>query len=622
MTLLGDSAPDVNTLRDFLQDALPDYMVPAAFVTLDVMPLTPNGKVDRKALPAPEAARPELATAFTAPRDEKEQILAGIWAQLLGIDDIGVHDSFFELGGDSILSIQVVARANQAGLRLNARHIFQHPTIAELAAVSGTGPTIQAEQGIVVGDLPLTPIQHWFFEQNLSEAHHWNQSVMLSVTMPLDVGLMETAVSHLITHHDAFRLQFNQTDSGWQQVNADLPEVVPFSHVDLSDVVVGEETAVLQTHANRLQASLDLHNGPLMHVAYFTFGANKPGRLLILVHHLAMDGVSWGILLEDLQLAYQQLANNQPVQLPPKTTSFRHWAQRLTELAQSEALQDEVAWWTAVSTLTPLPRDIDTPAANTEASADSITVGLTQAETEALLREVPDVYRTEINDILLTALAQALSQWTGNSAVRIHLEGHGREDLFEEVDLSRTVGWFTSLYPVQLDLTGITQPGAAIMSVKEQLRQLPQRGIGYGLLRYLSTDPATQTAMQAIPHPEVSFNYLGQMGQGMNDDSPLSMAPEARGMERSPQARRTHLLEIDGSIGDGRLEMAWTFSRNSHSRNTIIQVAEQFIDALRNLITHCQSPESGGVTLSDVSDFGWEQNDLDDILSAIDDLEL
>ncbi len=616
MTVFGDAVPDVQTLRDFLMETLPDYMVPAAFVTLEAMPLTPNGKVDRKALPAPDAIRPELATAFIAPRDEKEQILVNIWSELLGIDGIGVHDSFFTLGGDSILSIQVVARANQAGLRLSVRHIFQHPTIAELAAVSGVGPIIQAKQGIVVGELPLTPIQHWFFEQNQPEANHWNQSVMLTVNVPLDVELLKTAVAHLISHHDALRLQFSPTDAGWQQWNADLPEAVPFTYVELS----GEETAVLETHATQLQASLDLQNGPLLRVAYFTFGANKPGRLLILVHHLAMDGVSWGIVLEDLQLAYQQLSQNQPVQLPPKTTSFQDWARRLAVLAQSETLQEEAAWWTAVSP-TILPRDFDA-AANTEASAESITVGLTQAETEALLREAPEAYRTEINDILLTALAQALNEWTGQTTATIHLEGHGREDLFEDVDVSRTVGWFTSLYPVQLDLTDISQPGEAIKAVKEQLRQLPQRGIGYGLLRYLSTDTAVQSAMQAIPHPEASFNYLGQMGQGMTADSPLSMAQESRGMERSPQAQRTHLLEIDGSVSAGRLQMAWTFSRDIHRRSTIAQVAENFIEALRLLIAHCQSPEAGGVTLSDVADFGWEQDDLDDILSAIDGLEI
>ncbi|MFQ5435371.1 MAG: condensation domain-containing protein, partial [Anaerolineae bacterium] len=390
--------------------------------------------------------------------------------------------------------------------------------------------------------------------------------------------------------------------------------------VDLTDVDASEQTAVLEAHANRLQAGLDLSAGSLLRVAYFTLGQNRPGRLLIVVHHLAMDGVSWRILLEDLQLAYRQLSENRPVQLPPKTTAFRDWAKRLDEYAQSEALKEEVGWWTAVPPTTSLPRDFDTPAANTEATADSVTVSLTEAETEALLREVPDVYRTEINDILLTALAQTLGEWTGETAVCIHLEGHGREDLFDDSDVSHTIGWFTALYPVRLDLTGIGRPGEAIMAVKEQLRRLPRRGIGYGLLRYLCRDEAVSAAMQRLPQPEVSFNYLGQMDQAGGDAALFGPAPESKGAERSPQAQRTHLLEIDGGIMSSRLELAWSYSTQVHRRETIARVAESYIDLLRALITHCQSPEAGGVTLSDVTDFGWEQDDLDDILSAIDGL--
>ncbi|HIP71159.1 MAG TPA: amino acid adenylation domain-containing protein, partial [Anaerolineae bacterium] len=613
LTPQGDAAPTVADLRRFLEQTLPEYMIPAAFVTLDEMPLTPNGKVDRKALPAPDATRPELAAAFTAPETEQEKILADIWAQLLGVENIGIHDNFFELGGDSILSIQVVARANQAGVRLTPRHIFQHPTIAGLTAVAGSGPVIQAEQGVVIGDVPLTPIQHWFFAQDQPQPHHWNQSLLLTLDTPLDAALLETAVTHLIAHHDALRLRFHREKNGWRQYNEAInPDETVFVHEALAD------TAALPEKTAALQASLDLSAGPLLRVGYFTLGDGRPAYLLGAAHHLVIDGVSWRILLEDLQLAYQQLQQGQPVSLPPKTSSFRQWAQRLAEYAQTEELRQELGWWTAVTHTAPLPRDYDAPSAeNREGTAQNVTVSLTAAETTALLREAPEAYRTEINDLLLTALAQAFIHWTRQPGLRLHLEGHGREDLFADVDLSRTVGWFTALYPVELTLESVEKPGETIMAVKEQLRRIPNRGIGYGLLRYLCEDTVVRQKLAALPQPELSFNYLGQMGQGETEESPLAPAVESGGPERSPQARRAHLLEIDGGVMDGRLELTWTYSPHHHRRETIERLANEFITSLQTLIAHCQSPEAGGVTLSDVADFGWEQDDLDDILAVL-----
>lgn len=609
-----ETAPAVDDLRRFLEQTLPDYMIPATFITLAEMPLTPNGKVDRRALPAPDTTRPDLAVAFAAPETDQEKILADIWSQLLGVANVGIHDNFFELGGDSILSIQLVARANQAGLHLTPHHIFQHPTIAGLTAVAGTGPVIQAEQGVVIGETPLTPIQHWFFEQDQPQPHHWNQSLLLRVNSPLEADWLQTAVTHLIAHHDALRLRFHRDENGWRQYNEAITEDdAIFVHEDLPDAgALAERTAALQ-------ASLNLSDGPLLRIGYFTLGKNQPAYLLAAAHHLVIDGVSWRILLEDLQLVYQQLLQGQPVRLPPKTTSFRHWAQRLAEFAQSEELRQELDWWTAVTLSTPLPRDYDAPLAeNKEGTAQSVTVSLTAAETEALLRQAPEAYRTEINDLLLTALTQTFARWTGQPGLRLNLEGHGREDLFPDVDLSRTVGWFTALYPVELHLTGSEQPGEAIMAVKEQLRRIPKRGIGYGLLRYLCEDTAVREKLAAIPQPELSFNYLGQMGQEETAESPLTPAAESSGPERSSQAQRTHLLEIDGGVMDGRLEMTWSYSPHHHRRETIEQLAHDFIASLQVLISHCQSPEAGGVTLSDVADFGWEKDDLDDILAAID----
>ena len=594
----GD-APTIGELRERLGSKLPEYMVPGAYVFLEALPLTTNGKVDRKALPAPEVTRAELGSAYVAPRTPEEELLAGIWAQVLGLEQVGVHDSFFELGGDSILSIQVIAKANQAGLTLTPRQLFQHPTIAGLAAVAGKGPEVHADQGLVTGPVPLTPIQRWFLEQELPERHHWNQALLLEVRQRLQPELLRQAVEQLLAHHDALRLRFRQTKEQWEQVNARLEGAIPFQMVDLTTLPEQEQRVAIEQGAALLQAGLNLAEGPLMQVAYFDLGTDSPGRLLLVVHHLAMDGISWRVLLEDLQAAYEQLAQQEPVRLPPKTTSFQRWAQKLQEYAGSEALREELDYWLTVV------RDsagglADLPGAeNTEASTQSVSVSLSAEETRALLQEVPKAYDTEINDALLTALAVAFRKRTGVHTLLVDLEGHGREELFEDVDLSRTVGWFTSMFPVRLTVPSEDNPGETLRETKELLRRVPQHGVGYGLLRYLCPDADVRTRLQAGARAEIAFNYLGQMDQALGD-SWLAPAGESRGPDRSVKATRSHLLEINGGVFAGRLHLEWTYSANLYRRSTIEAFADEFIRALRGLIAHCLSPEAGGYTDSDL----------------------
>ncbi|HEY0735729.1 MAG TPA: amino acid adenylation domain-containing protein, partial [Herpetosiphonaceae bacterium] len=406
--LVAQGAPGSSELRSFLLNRLPEYMVPAAFVFLEALPLTAHGKVDRKALPAPDTARPDLAETFAAPQTATEIQLAAIWASVLRREQVGIHDNFFALGGDSILSIQIIARANQAGLRLTPRQLFQHQTVASLAAVAGTASEQTAEQGLVTGPVPLTPIQHYFFAQDLPDPHHYNQAMLFEVRSPLDAGLLEQAVQHVLAHHDALRLRVERTADGWQQHNAGLDASPLVQAFDLRAVPPKEQAAAITAAATALQTSLDLHSGPLVRVGTFTLGQDQPGRLLIVIHHLAVDTVSWGVLLEDLQTAYGQLQRGEQVVLPPKTTSFRQWAERLAEYAQSESLRAELAYWLAPARTTIAALPVDYPGGvNTLESARSVAVALGEDETRALLYDVPAVYQTQINDVLLTALAQA-----------------------------------------------------------------------------------------------------------------------------------------------------------------------------------------------------------------------
>jgi non-ribosomal peptide synthase protein (TIGR01720 family) len=575
-------------------------MVPSIFVPLAAMPSTPSGKLDREALPA--ADRASGSATYVAPASEAERELARIWGDLLGLDRVGVHDNFFELGGDSILSIQVVARASQVGLHLQPRHLFQHQTVTELATVARIRARVTAEQGEVTGAVRLTPIQRWFFERGFADVHHFNQAILLDVGQVPEPGLLRRAVERLLLHHDAMRLRFARDESGaWVQrgipSSAETRRGV-FRVVDLTGIPEDGRRLALEIAAHRAQASLDLAGGPLLRVVLFDLGGGAH-RLLMAIHHLAVDAVSWRILMEDLLTGYEQLRRGQDLVLPPKTTSYREWSDRLSEYAHSDALVEEAAYWTELAARRRLPLPVDRDRGDNDVhSADTRRVSLTADETRALLQEVPAAYRTRVDEVLLTALVQALSRWVGRPSLLFSLEGHGREELFEDVDLTRTVGWFTALFPMWLDLEGIDDPGSALASVKEQLRRVPRNGIGYGLLRYLKGDNGLAARLESVS-PEISFNYLGQVDRGLPAGVPLALAPESHGPLASPRDRRVHLLDVTAGVAGGRLQVEWSFSRNRHEPSTIELLAGEHIESLRRLITHCLAPDVDGSTPSD-----------------------
>ncbi|MEA5622684.1 non-ribosomal peptide synthetase [Nostoc sp. UHCC 0251] len=611
-------------LRNFLQEKLPDYMMPSVFVRVDALPLLLNGKLDRRSLPAPDWTRPELEAAFIAPRTPEEQILADIWAEVLGVERVGVQDNFFELGGDSILSIQIVARAKEAGLCLTPMQLFHHQTIAQLIAVATKILELQIEQGLVAGEVPLTPIQHWLFEQNLPEPHHWNMSILLETPPNVNPNWLEQVIQHLNQHHDALRLRFERVGASWQQIYTSN-NIPPLSRIDLANLPAPEQASAIETEIATIQATLNLST-TLMRVALFNLGADQPGRLAIVIHHLVMDGISWRIWLEDFHRAYQQLSKGTSIQLAAKTTSFKHWAERLHLYAQSTALQQEFDYWLNPSfhQVSRLPRD-DFGQPNTVASARTVSVSLSAEDTQALLQEVPAVYKTQINDLLLTPLALAFRQWTGENTLLVELEGHGREALFNDVDVSRTIGWFTTHFPVLLDLSlysGETEPfvengkksqatSLAVKSIKQQLRQIPHRGIGYGLLRYLSGNPEITKKLPALPEAEVSFNYLGRFDRSLPQSTLFQLVKESTGYERSLQGKRTNLIAIDAIVLEGKLQLNWTYSENVHKRATIEHLAENFHATLRGIIRHCLSV-GGGYTPSDfpLAKLNQEQLDL------------
>ncbi len=566
--------------RRELRGRLPAYLVPSLIVGLASLPLTTSGKVDRRALPAPEALT-GATTSEDAPRNDAERELVKIWREVLELDRVGVHDNFFELGGDSIQGIQVVSKAQEAGITLRSGQLFEHQTVAELAAASVV-ERASAEQSLVHGPAPLTAIQRWFFDQ-VERApellQRFDQSVLLEAPAELDPILVQLALNYLQTHHDALRLRFTRDAEGrWSQACLESAGEVPLE-VEEFEGPAAERAAVIQRVASSLRSSLDITRGPVMSAALVFFADDEPCRLLLVVHHLVVDAVSWQILLPDLFTVYRQLAAGEPVSLPAKTSSFKRWAERATELARDADFTRERAI-TEHAPPPPLPLDLPDGANTRESTADR-RVTLSPGETEQLLGDALVPYNLGAQDLLLCALAQVLTRWSGDEAAWIDLEGHGRADLIDDVELSRTVGWFTSLYPVRLELPVGDDPEAALIAVKEQLRAVPRRGVGYGLLRYLSPDGG---ALE-WPQPRVSFNYLGQLRRELAPQ--LRLARESIGPAINARGPRPHALELNGLVRDGALELTITYSRALHDDATIARLADDLSATVRGLIEHC-----------------------------------
>ncbi len=528
-----------------------------------------------------EAPRPEASDEDPAPGDEAAErriadTLARIWADVLGLPHVAAEESFFTLGGDSILSLRVLARARPAGLHLQPRDLFRHQTVAALARhlAASRDVTAKAATAPESGGVPLTPIQRSFFAWQLPEPWHYNQSVLLVLRRRLEVPLLAAAARPLAEHHAALRLRFERSGGIWRQLLLDEAGEPPVARLDLSRLQPDKLEEALERAKAQVQASLDLTSGPIWRLVLLDAGAENPERLLAVVHHLAVDAVSWGVLLDDLEHLYSAYEKGSPPELPSATTAFPDWARRLDTEALGPGELERYS--RLVRQTVPLP--VDHEGANTLGSEATVVTRLDAAETDLLLRRANAAYRTRPEELLLTALARVLARWSGGDTV-VELEAHGRDALGEDVDLSRSVGWFTVTYPVALRVRG-KDVGSDLKAVKETLRQVPS-----GRRRRLV--------------PQVSFNYLGHVAEARLDGSRLFAAHEASGPEQSRRGMRTHLLDLNGGVAGGRFELEWAYSRNVHEPSTVEGLAAGLRDELRRLVQHCLSPGAGGVTPSD-----------------------
>jgi non-ribosomal peptide synthase protein (TIGR01720 family) len=552
-----ESAPDIPELREFISAKLPDYMVPADILTLDELPLSSNGKVDRRALPPPDAGlESDTTIAFSATLTEK---LRTIYASVLGVPDAGIHTNFFEMGGDSILGIQIINRAREQGIDITPQQIFEHQTIAELVAVVRTiagGP----HQGPVGGDAPLTPFQRWILKDTPSFARA-AQVLPLQTASPLDLSLLDQSFRYLQHHHDALRLRYHMRDGQWQQTHASEDQTVGLTRLEAG------RTLALDSAIDELREQLDLSRAPL---ALGYIERDRP-LLVWLVHELLADQHSWSILLHDLSTVYGQLSCGEPMQLPAKTASFKQWA---------ETVKDRI-----VPSLEGQSRQ---PSFTTFSSC------LDAEQSKVLLGQVLLVYNIRIKEVLVTALAQTFASQMGTHLLALDIADDGRKLNAPDLDTERSVGCFTTLSPLELNLKDIYDHDSALKAVKEQLRR--DRSPGTGKSRVL-------------------LSYLDPLGP---DASRLECFSQFDGRE---PARTTtvfpHPLQLHCTVTQGCLEMHWTFDPREHHGSAVQKLSAVFCDNLQNLIRHCQASEGGAYSPSDFPEAEVSQEELDRFLGLL-----
>jgi amino acid adenylation domain-containing protein/non-ribosomal peptide synthase protein (TIGR01720 family) len=588
-------------LRNRLVQFLPDYMIPSFFIYLDKIPMTSNGKIDRKSLPAPNLSVTNIQEQYVAPSNSIQQELTSIWSEVLKIKQISVHDNFFRIGGDSIISIQLVAKARQRKLYFKAKDVFNYPTIATLSCVIKTQEdevSIKPDQNSVEGIVSLGPIQQWFFQQNFSHKNHYNQSFLLKCQSRLSISALTQALTLLVSHHDAFRFKYYQDKPReWKQEGSGLI-YNPYNLLTIVDLSKTNDSILekrIEQKSNRAHLSLDIEKGPLIKAFLFDCGQNRPTRLLIVIHHLVIDSVSWRIVLGDIERFYFQIIHKTSFSLPEKTHSYQQWVKALNEYATSNQLTKEIAYWKKIESLIKaLPIDFNKGPSMT-AACSTVILSLTKQETFDLLQKIPKAYKTEINDILLTALVLSIGDWTQEYTLSLILEGHGREEIIKDIDLSRTVGWFTSIFPVHLNISKPNDLGEAIKTTKEALRTIPYKGIGYGILRFLRQD----VDFGITDNPTISFNYQGQWDNSFSHDKLFNFSQESSGNNVSKYNKRPYLIEINAEVIENKLLLHWAYSTNHYLPQTIESISSYFMHRLKQLIHHCSQDKTFGYTSSD-----------------------
>ncbi|MBY9087511.1 amino acid adenylation domain-containing protein, partial [Paenibacillus sp. HN-1] len=596
----------VYELKVYLKTVLPEYMIPLHFVELPEIPLTVNGKFDRSSLPSPLPNASDINSCEKLVyKNKKEEILVKAICKVLQLESVGMKHDFLHLGGDSIKAIQISSQISDQGYKLKVKDILTHPILEEMAQYIGEKEQGLADQGIGDGSILTTPIVSWFFKQNFPKPNHYNQSIILDITSELEKRQLEKIFNLLIQHHDALRMNYNFTTGELFYNNNHLAQQHFIEEYDIASLPPSEQRERMNQITAVIKESFDLETDLLIKSCIFILGENTK-KLFITAHHMVIDGVSWKIFLEDFRnLSTKALRNRPSLELAPKTLSYQQWAKYLREYGLELASNEKLFWDLIGGKRFVFPEDHNCNSDNNDISNRMISI-LSEEETQALLSNANVAFRTEPRDLLIVALIKTIAEYTGSEDVIIELEGHGREELLANMDLTRTIGWFTTLYPFYAKVTDIGY-SRLTKEIKEGLRNIPNKGIGYGILRYLSDE---------LEHPEqdyIRFNYLGDFTAESSEQN-IQLSEIHWINDLSPMNRSTSIIDMNCYIVRRQLNVVMNFNPSKFHISTIQKILEKYMTELRNLLRHCLMQDRIYFTVSDFDTAELTQEELDQLL--------
>lgn len=611
---------DLEGLKAHLKNRLPDYMIPSAFLEIEKTPLLPNGKINKKELlklKHDTYSEETIEGGIVKPATATEEKLVKIWEEVLDFSPISTHDNFFEIGGDSILSIQIISKARKAGIDLKANQIFENQTIAELSLFSKENNLEIVSESIITGEVPLTPIQYWFFDTHKAAPHFWNQiAEVKNIPDTINSNDIENLASKLIYQHDALRSSFVKNNDTWKAIILNPESTKSFNEIDIKSQESKDiQDAEIEKNIETIQQSFNLSEGNLFKIIYFNCGKTQKNRMFIIAHHLVIDFVSWNIIFSDVQSALKQMLNNQSITFGKKTNSLKKWGSYLQSLIDSRKVINELPFWASQkndSKQFPVDFKSNVNVYN-ESSIHNHTSIIDAKSTTTLLLEANKLYNTKPEDLLITVLLKTICEWADIEHFCLGLERQGRAIDDGSIDISNTVGWFTAYFPVMLSNANTSDFGEKIKSVKEQLHAIPNNGIGYGILKYLMSKSDEKITLNI--RPKVIFNYLGNINDSF-DDSKIDFQFLSHGA-RSPFSERTYQIEINSIAKNGKLHINWSYVKDLYEQANFLKLVNAYEANLKALIAYCNQKENGSYTPSDFPESGLNQEDLDNLMDLL-----
>jgi amino acid adenylation domain-containing protein/non-ribosomal peptide synthase protein (TIGR01720 family) len=598
---------DENQVKLQLKEELPDYMIPSSFVLIDEIPLLPNGKIDKKSLSLIEViSKPKDGNPIEKPKNDIEQKLLEIWKNILNINELSTNDNFFEIGGDSILSIQIIAKARKLGVSIAPNQLFEHQTISELAMfISYTSDTNPINEAMVTGKVPVTPIQEWFFDSHKTAPEFWNQIFTIKdLPKTSNQNSIKKITKNIIETHDALRSTFYFDHKKWNSLILKPEEIDAYTLVDISSEVPSNYDSKIESTLKHIQESMSLEKGTLFKCVYIETGDISKNSIILIAHHLVIDFVSWQIILNNYTDA---IFKGEFINHDSRTASIKTWGNYLLEFSKSVTIADELDYWEKqVSAKNTFIQDLKVNLPICEKDVTSISLEIDKETTQNLTDKANNAYSTKVDELILSALIETLGKWTKSKTISLALERHGRETNMTDINLSNTVGWFTAFFPRTFDFEPNSDIESKIMATKEQMRNIPNGGIGYGLLRYLTPH------LESATYPEIIFNFLGKQNTGEYN---IEFASNGT---RHPLSERHHLFEINALIKNGMLSIDWSYGNKLFDAKTMTSLMDDFYTSLRDIVNHCLNVENIKYTPSDFPDAELNQDDLDSLLDNID----